>query len=113
MLTGFTVLNTARPLIKEASMTSSDNLLQYSNAAIYWHSFGFSVIPIIPGKKQSAVKWDAWLDGLSTEKIKTHWGKHPDHEVGVIVGDDVIVLDAVCMYKTVVMKGVNTVWRVL
>jgi len=75
-------------------MTSSDNLLQYSNAAIYWHSFGFSVIPIIPGKKQSAVKWDAWLDGLSTEKIKTHWGKHPDHEVGVIVGDDVIVLDA-------------------
>jgi len=75
-------------------MTSSDNLLQYSNAAIYWHSFGFSVIPIIPGKKQSAVKWYAWLDGLSTEKIKTHWEKHPDHELGFIVGDDVIVFDA-------------------
>ena len=75
-------------------MQSPKSLSPYPSAAIHWHSFGFAVIPIIPGKKQSAVKWDAWLDGLSTEKIKTHWDKHPDHELGLIVGDGIIVFDA-------------------
>ena len=75
-------------------MQSPKSLSPYPAAALRWHSFGFAVIPIIPGKKQSAVKWDVWLDGLSTDKIKTHWDKHPDHELGFIVGDGVIVFDA-------------------
>ena len=75
-------------------MTSPDTLLPYSNAAKYWHSFGFAVIPIIPGTKLPAVKWDPWLATLSQDSISTYWDKHPGHEVGCIVGDDVIVFDA-------------------
>ena len=74
---------------------SSDHVTSScASAAIYWHSFGFNVIPIIPGTKRTAVKWNPWREGLSPEKIKAHWDKHPDHEVGFIVGDDVIVFDA-------------------
>ena len=66
----------------------------FKNSALNWYKFGFAIIPIIPGKKQSAVKWNPWLDGLSTKSIKSHWDKHPNHELGFIVGHDVIVFDA-------------------
>ena len=69
----------------------SDN---YGNSAQHWFAFGLKVIPIAPGTKQTAVKWDSWLDGLSDDKINDHWSKHPEHEVGFIVGDGIIVLDA-------------------
>ena len=75
-------------------MNSSGIFLSYLQAAIYWYSFGFAVIPIIPGTKLPAVKWDPWLDALSQETISTYWAENPDHEVGFIVGDDVIVFDA-------------------
>ena len=75
-------------------MTSPDTLLPYSNAAKYWHTFGFAVIPIRPGTKLPAVRWDPWLAALSPETISAYWDKHPDHEVGFIVGDDIIVFDA-------------------
>lgn len=63
-------------------------------AALQWRKFGFDVIPIVPGTKQTAVKWDAWLDKLTCAKIAGHWSEKPDHEIGFIVGDDIIVLDA-------------------
>ncbi|MEN8108474.1 MAG: PriCT-2 domain-containing protein [Pseudomonadota bacterium] len=66
----------------------------FKSAALHWHEFGFQIIPIIPGTKRPPFKWDPWLDGLSTRKIKAHWDRHPDHEIGFIVGDNVIVLDA-------------------
>jgi hypothetical protein len=66
----------------------------YKSAALSSFEFGFSVIPIIPRSKLPAVKWDPWLKGLSTRKIKRYWDKHPDHELGFIVGDGVIVFDA-------------------
>lgn len=71
-----------------------DMFASYRKAAAYWFNFGFNVIPIIPGKKIPAVKWDPWLDGLSNEKIAKHWARHPDHELGFVVGDDTIVFDA-------------------
>jgi hypothetical protein len=74
-------------------MTININQLDFKSTAFYWYGFGLSVIPIIPGKKQPAVKW-SWVDGQSTEEINNHWTKHPDHEVGYIVGDDIIVFDA-------------------
>lgn len=64
------------------------------NAALHWFDFGLQVIPITPGKKCSTVKWDNWLNGLSPEAIYRYWTDHPDHEVGCIVGDDLIVFDA-------------------
>jgi hypothetical protein len=65
-----------------------------AEGAIYWHHFGFDVIPLFPAHKVTAVKWDAWLQGLAPEAIADYWAQHPVHEVGFIVGDAVIVLDA-------------------
>ena len=72
-------------------MTININQLDFKSAAFYWYGFGLDVTPIIPGTELPAVKYDPCLDGLSTEMINDHWDKHPDHEVGFIVGDDVIV----------------------
>ncbi len=66
----------------------------YHQAAKGWFKFGFQVIPIIPRGKSTVVKWDSWLEDLSENKISSHWSQHPDHEVGAIVGDDLIVFDA-------------------
>lgn len=68
----------------------------YVAAALKWYRFGFKVIPISPESKKTAVYWDPWLDDLSEEAIETYWGQHPTHEVGFIVGDDVVVFDADC-----------------
>lgn len=82
------VANTAK------TTSDCDNFASYRKAAAYWFNFGFNVIPIIPGKKIPAVKWDSWLDGLSNEKIAKHWARNPGHELGFIVGDNIIVFDA-------------------
>ena len=63
-------------------------------AALEWCAYGLNVIPIIPGTKLPAVAWDPWLKDLTMAKIAGHWSQHPDHELGFIVGDDIIVLDA-------------------
>jgi len=66
----------------------------YGVAALNWLGFGFPVIPIIPGTKKTALKWDPWLNELSCESVSAHWAAHPDNEVGFIVGDSLIVFDA-------------------
>lgn len=65
----------------------------YLQAALNWHTFGLNVIPVSPGTKKTAVKWDPWLAELSEQTIKDHWTLHPNHELGFIVGDDIIVFD--------------------
>lgn len=62
-------------------------------AAQCWFGLGFKVIPLLPGEKRTAVGW-SFIDDLSQEKVFDHWSAHPDHEVGFIVGDGVLVLDA-------------------
>jgi len=76
------------------STTCANEQQNFKKAALYWFEFGFPVIPITPGTKKTACKWDLWLKGLCKEKIRSHWTKHPNHEVGFIVGDDIIVFDA-------------------
>lgn len=66
----------------------------FSKAALCWLKFGLNVIPVIPGTKKTAVKWDPWLSGLNEEQIQSYWEQHPNHELGFIVGDDFLVLDA-------------------
>ena len=66
----------------------------FGGSALEWYRFGLQVIPIAPNTKRTAVFWDDWLSDLSETKITQHWTAHPDHEVGFIVGDDLIVLDA-------------------
>ena len=66
----------------------------HRSAAVCWYGFGLDVIPVLRGTKMTAVKWDPWLDNLGLESICNHWDTHPDHELGFIVGDDMIVFDA-------------------
>jgi hypothetical protein len=70
------------------------NSPMYAAAALLWYERGLQVIPLIPGSKLPAVKWDPWIADLSPGKIATYWKQHPDHELGFIVGDDTVVLDA-------------------
>ena len=76
------------------SATKQQTLPNYKNAALDWFHRGLQVIPIVPLLKQTAVKWDPWLEGLSESTIDTYWTVHPTHEVGCIVGDEMIVFDA-------------------
>ena len=66
----------------------------HRQAAQFWFDFGLNVVPIAPGTKIPVVKWDPWLTGLSHSQIDAHWQRHPDHDVGFIVGDNIIVFDA-------------------
>lgn len=75
-------------------MSNAKYTLSFADAALFWFRLGLKVIPIVPGTKQTAVKWDSWIADLSADKIAAYWKQHPNHELGFIVGDDVVVFDA-------------------
>lgn len=56
--------------------------------------FGFQVIPVCPGTKRTAVKWDGWCTNCSDQKLVDYWKQRPNHELGMIAGEDIIVFDA-------------------
>lgn len=66
----------------------------FQEASLYWLEYGYNVIPIIPSAKLPAVKWDGWLTGLSKQKIRDYWLLNSTHELGFIVGEGIIALDA-------------------
>lgn len=66
----------------------------FLKAALMWFYFGFMVIPLWPVTKRTCVHWNGWLEELSPESIHDYWAAHPDHEVGFIVGEGIIVFDA-------------------
>lgn len=61
--------------------------------AHWWLDFGFTPIPASPGTKRSFGPWDDWVSDPSHEKLSRHWGRYPDHDVGIIVGKSLIVFD--------------------
>jgi archaellum biogenesis ATPase FlaH len=73
---------------------TDESFTSNSQAAILWHNFDLNVIPLVPHSKQTAVTWDSWLKDLSVEKITNYWQLNSEYELGFIVGDDLIVLDA-------------------
>ncbi|MDH7973533.1 PriCT-2 domain-containing protein [Sphingomonas sp. AR_OL41] len=62
--------------------------------ALWWFEFGYRVIPLVPGQKRPATAYHPWLDELSVEAVRQHWTRHPDHEVGAVLDDTQLVLDA-------------------
>lgn len=64
------------------------------DSAVAWHRFGFNVIPIQAESKIPATRWDVWMSNLSEQTIADHWQKHIDHQLGFVVGDDIVVFDA-------------------
>ena len=65
----------------------------FSTDALFWHQYGFKVIPIRPGSKKPAIMLDPWFKNLSVRKIHAHWTASPDHEVGCILGSDLIIFE--------------------
>lgn len=88
------VASTDPKTIRINQKIASEQFSTFGHAASRWFSFGFKCLPLLPGEKKPAVKWDPWLEGLSKEKITGHWAQHPRHEVAFIVCDDVVVFDA-------------------
>jgi hypothetical protein len=78
-----------------------------SMAARAWYSFGLDVIPIVRDTKQPAVAWTPWLEGLSAQRIARYWKKHPNADVGFIVGASYIVFDADCPASTAAFKAIE------
>lgn len=72
----------------------SSGVNKYIKSALNAKHFGFQVIPVCPGTKRTAVKWDDWFSDYSDEKLAAYWKKHPDHELGMIAGEGIIVFDA-------------------
>jgi hypothetical protein len=62
-------------------------------AALDYFDRGFKVIPVVPGTKKSAVKWDPWLNGLTREVVQDTWSNQR-YDVGAILGPDLYVLDS-------------------
>lgn len=79
------------PVVQIKTEPQSPDFLK---ATLKWYKFGFQVIPIVPHTKKTAVKWDPWLEPLSILRIYRHWRNNPDHELGFIVGQEIIVFDA-------------------
>jgi len=84
----------ANPTVSAAFPPLESSKLSLREAALLWHQFGFSVIPLVPGQKVPSVKWDPWLKHLSRYAINRYWRDFPRNEVGFVVGDDTIVFDA-------------------
>lgn len=62
--------------------------------ALWWSQFGLKVMPMVPGQKRPALPHYPWADDVSVDAIRAHWAQHPDHEVGAILEQDQLVLDA-------------------
>lgn len=67
---------------------------KFREGALRLHRMGFVVIPLIPEQKRPPCKWEEWENNRSTEKIIEHWTDHPEHEVGIITDESLIVFDA-------------------
>lgn len=94
MSVDFEVLDPVAPAESYADMLNDDMPTDVKGAAHWWLEFGFNVIPLNPETKQTAVKWEPWLDKLSHESIESHWSKYPNHELAAVMDDSFFVLDA-------------------
>lgn len=65
----------------------------FKDQALKWFDFGLKIVPIVPGEKRTTVGW-SWADELSREKVDAYWTANPNHEIGCILGEDLIVFDA-------------------
>jgi len=64
------------------------------DGALFWFAFGYRVIPLVPGAKRPVVHYFPWLDELSEVSIRQHWEQNPTHEVGAVLDETQLLLDA-------------------
>ncbi len=63
-------------------------------AAINYSDDGLPVIPVSSVNKRPRVPWGSLPYGLPRPAIEVHWSHHPDDDIAMIVGDDIVVFDA-------------------
>jgi hypothetical protein len=77
---------------------NGNNAIPSFNTNEGWAQFlrksGFMVMPVVPGTKIPASKWQPWVENQSEGHIELHWRAHPAHDVCLIAGDKLYALDA-------------------
>lgn len=76
------------------SVNSSHTFTSAGESALFCFQSGHRVVPFDPASKCPAMGFGEWIDGLSEEKVISHWEQYPDHGVGCIVDADSIVFSA-------------------
>jgi hypothetical protein len=64
--------------------------------ALYYHSIGWSVFPVIAGDKKPLIAWEKYQSEIATEEeIKRWWTKVPNASIGVVTGkiSGIVVVD--------------------
>jgi len=77
----------------EKNLSTAQHTETFLNAALEVFAFGFIPLPLVPKSKIPSQPWDPWLIKLDAVKISWYWTRYPDFEVGIIVGDNIIVYD--------------------
>lgn len=70
------------------------NFSKFAEAALAAYDAGFNPNPILPDTKHPARKWNKRVKKLSRKKIAKYWKQHPDHEVAILLNDELFVCDA-------------------
>lgn len=61
--------------------------MNYLEHALQYYDYGFSVIPIIPGKKKPLIKWQPYQKERATkEQITEWWTQTPNANIGIVTG---------------------------
>ena len=58
----------------------------YCRTALYYHSLGFSVIPVHPDRKLPLVPWKPYIVRAPTEEeIRSWWAENPNARPGIVI----------------------------
>lgn len=63
------------------------------NTALFWHSQGLSVIPLVYRSKKPVVKWKRYQEQLPTVDQLVRWFTGPKRNLALITGNHLAVLD--------------------
>ncbi|WP_319587235.1 VapE domain-containing protein [uncultured Desulfobulbus sp.] len=76
-------------------------------AAMHAYGFGFKIVPILHGTTTPAVEMARWVDNLSPGTICDHWKKNSTHDLYCIIGDDLIVIEAIGLDSIVKLTNIE------
>lgn len=79
-------------------MAQSDLPNRLLRAALAYAGFGWQVFPLMPGKKEPAIKGGFKAASVDPDQIRAWWEKNPSYNIGIRTGSGsgVMVLDVDC-----------------
>ena len=63
-------------------------------AALFWYTLGYKIIPLVPAEKRPSVTFDSWLPSLSSTAVEKRWITRPFDEIAIVCGESLVVFDA-------------------